>query len=462
MNPIRILIVDDQTNMRHMMSSLLSEAGYAVDEACDGKEALKKVSESFYNYIFCDIKMPNMDGMAFMASAGKYLDETDVIMMSAYGNIDTAVEAMKLGAYDYISKPFKPDEILLSLKKARERELLKVENSVLKKRIEEIEGSHSFGNMVAKSKSMQDLFKLAVKVAQYNTTVLITGQSGTGKELIARGIHQNSKRHKKTMVPVNCAGIPHNLLESELFGYRKGAFTGADRNYGGLFEAAEGGTIFLDEIGDLPLALQVKLLRVLQEGEIRPLGASVSHPIDTRVIAATSKNLEEEIQKGAFREDLYYRLNVMPIFLPPLVERSEDIPLLCRFFVDRYSRKFGKAIDAVSSAAMSLLLNYHWPGNVRELENMIERAVVLAEERDLKPENFPAKLTFSPEDDINRSDDDYTGFSMKAGKIKMERILIRKALAKTAGNKSQAARLLEISHPSLLSKMKLYKIDGGA
>lgn len=460
MNQSRVLIVDDETNMRHMMSALLNDAGYIVDEAADGQEALQKVKEVRYNYIFCDIKMPKMDGMAFMKAAGAYLDQTDVVMMSAYGSIDIAIEAMKLGAYDYISKPFKPDEILLTLKKAQERELLKAENVELKQRIEEIEGSHSFGNMVAKSKAMQDLFKLAVKVAQYDTTVLVTGESGTGKELIAKGIHYQSKRSKKQIVPVNCAGIPHNLLESELFGYKRGAFTGADRDYGGLFDAAAGGTVFLDEIGDLPLSLQVKLLRVLQENEIRPVGAVESRIVDVRIIAATSKSLEDEIKKGNFRDDLFYRLNVMSIHLPPLHDRSEDVPLLCRFFMDRYNRKLGKTIHSISSAAMSLLLDYQWPGNVRELENMIERAVVLAEKDVLEPEHFPAVL-LNP--DMHREEEGFegvfSGYSLKSGKKKLESALIRKALAKTGGNRTRAARLLEISHPSLLSKIKDYEID---
>jgi len=455
----RILIVDDQTNMRHMMSALLADAGYEVDEASNGKEALRKVQSVSYNYIFCDIRMPKMDGMTFMDEASAHLEDTEVIMMSAYGSIDTAIEAMKRGAYDYISKPFKPDEILLTLKKAHERKQLRAENILLKQRIEEIEGSHSFDDMVAKSKSMQALFKLSVKVAQYDTTILITGQSGTGKELVARGIHRYSKRSKNYIIPINCAGIPHNLLESELFGHKKGAFTGADRDYGGLFEAAQGGTIFLDEIGDLPLALQVKLLRVLQESEIRPLGTSREKHVDVRIIAATSKNLANEIQRGNFREDLYYRLNVVPIHLPPLSERTEDIPLLCNFFMERYSLKMKKEVYRVSSGAMAMLLDYHWPGNVRELENMIERAVVLAEDHTLYPEHFPAIGDRSKTGGELVSDDVLSGFSLKTGKEKLEKIMISKALAKTGGNRTRAAKLLEISHPSLLSKMKQYKIN---
>lgn len=454
----RVLIIDDEGNMRHMMSALLSDAGYAVEVAPDGEVALEKVGRTHFNFIFCDVRMPKLDGMDFMRTAAGSLEGTNVIMMSAYGTIDTAVEAMKLGAYDYISKPFKPDEVLLTLEKARERDLLKSENSALKQRLQEIEESQSFGKMVAKSKVMQEMFKLAAKVAAYNTTVLITGESGTGKELVARGIHFASKRAKKRIVPINCAGIPLNLLESELFGYKKGAFTGADRDYGGLFEAAAGGTIFLDEIGDLPLALQVKLLRVLQENEIRPVGASQTKTIDVRIIAATSKNLESEVKNGAFREDLFYRLNVVPIHLPPLIERTEDIPLLCRFFIDRYSRKFNKQITGIAPTAQSLLFSHNWPGNVRELENVIERAVVLAETEALQSENLPDFMKSKSGDPVDLADI-FSGFSLKAGKETLERVLIQKALAATGGNRTRTARLLEISHPSLLTKMKQYGID---
>ncbi|MGM0453168.1 MAG: sigma-54-dependent transcriptional regulator [Thermodesulfobacteriota bacterium] len=457
-DPPRILIVDDEANMRHMMAALLSDAGYRVDTAEDGRQALEKVAEESFAYIFCDIKMPEMDGMTFMKQAGDHLAATEVIMMSAYGTIDTAVAAMKLGAYDYISKPFKPDEVLLTLEKAREREKLKSENSALKQRLREIEQSESFGGMVAKSSAMQTIFKVAEKVAQYDTTVLITGESGTGKELVARGIHMSSKRAQKSIVPVNCAGIPANLLESELFGYKKGAFTGAGRDYGGLFEAAAGGTIFLDEIGDLPLSLQVKLLRVLQDREIRPVGASQGKQIDVRIIVATSKNLAAEAKAGTFREDLFYRLNVMPIHLPPLIERTEDIALLCRYFIDRYSKKLDKPVTGISSEAMALLFKHRWPGNVRELENMIERAVVLAEDAVLQPQHFPA-LQQDPDGVSDDIYDAFSGFSIKAGKETLERVLIRKALEATAGNRTHAARLLEISHPSLLSKIKFYGIE---
>ncbi|MBS3756914.1 MAG: sigma-54-dependent Fis family transcriptional regulator [Desulfobacterales bacterium] len=455
----QILVVDDEANMRHMLSALLSDAGYGVDTAQDGAAALEKVNDRHYHYIFCDIKMPNMDGMEFLESAARHLSATNVIMMSAYGTIDTAIEAMKKGAYDYISKPFKSDEVLLALKKAEERETLKNENQELKSRLEHIEQTNRFGSMIAESRSMQEVFRLAAKVAQYETTVLIVGQSGTGKELIARGIHFASKRADKPLIPVNCGSIPENLLESELFGYKKGAFTGADRDYGGLFAAASSGTMFLDEIGDLPLSLQVKLLRVLQDSEIRPVGASASKKVDVRIIAATSKDLADQVRQGAFREDLFYRLNVMPVHLPPLVERTDDIPLLCRFFIERYSTKFEKQIAGISSEAMSLLLEHSWPGNVRELENLIERAVVLAEDDVLGAELFSSLHEAGGQCRQEGIDDIVSGYSLKTGKQALEKVLIKKALAATGGNRTKAARLLEISHPSLLSKMKAYQIE---
>ncbi|MBW2218617.1 MAG: sigma-54-dependent Fis family transcriptional regulator, partial [Deltaproteobacteria bacterium] len=401
-------------------------------------------------------KMPNIDGMEFFESARDKLWATTVIMMSAYGTIDTAIESMKQGAYDFISKPFKSDEVLLTLKKAEERESLKRENRWLKERIKKIQENYKFGKLVAKSKAMQSVFKLSEKVAQYNTTVLILGESGTGKELIARGIHSRSERSGMPFVPVNCGGIPDSLLESEFFGYKKGAFTGADTNKKGLFEEADEGTMFLDEIGELPQPLQVKLLRVLQESEIRPVGESKTKKIDVRVIAATAKNLEDEVSQGNFREDLYYRLNVLKIELPPLRERTEDIPLLNQYFINLFNEKFNKDIREISPSAVSLLLNRQWPGNVRELENAIERAIVLAEEPVLMPENFLPEIEKKMcKEDLN---DIFDGYSLKIAKEKFETMMITKALVKTEGNRSQASRLLEISHPSLLSKIKAYSI----
>ena len=454
--PKRLLVIDDEANMRHMLSTVLKKAGYVVATAADGLEGLQMIEGAQYDFVLCDIKMPKLNGMEFLKSSRDKIGTTTVIMMSAYGSIDTAIEAMKLGAYDYISKPFKTDEVYLTLKKAEERESLKKENRLLKKRIQKIEGDYKFHNMVTRSKAMQSLFQMANKTAQYKTTVLILGDSGTGKELIARGIHYSSDRAEKPLVPVNCGGIPENLIESELFGHKRGAFTGADRNKKGLFQEAEGGTIFLDEIGELPTALQVKLLRVLQENEVRPIGGSKSMKIDVRVVAATAKNLEEEVGKGTFRQDLYYRLNVMTIKLPPLNERTEDIPLLCKRFIDQFNQTLDKNISGLAPEAMSRLLEYSWPGNVRELENSIERAMVISDDSLLLPEHFPAEII-----DINGSQPSgiFNGFSIKDAQKAMEKKLITRALEETEGNRTRASKLLEISHPSLLTKIKAYNID---
>jgi two-component system response regulator AtoC len=452
----RILIIDDEENMRHMLQTMLRRYGYDIFTAKDGVEGLAMIADQSFDFILCDVQMPQMNGMEFLKSGRDSLLSTTVIMMSAYGSIDMAIDAMKLGAYDFISKPFKNEEIRLTIKKAEERERLKKENLELKDQIRRIGGSLSFGSMVGRSQAIQHVFSVALKVSRFDSTVLITGESGTGKELVAQGIHQESDRRSGPMVPVNCASIPESLIESELFGHVKGAFTGAEKDKKGLFEVAEGGTLFLDEIGDIPVSLQPKLLRVLQEGEIRPVGGANSKAIKVRVIAATAKDLEVEMASGQFREDLFYRLNVVPIKLPPLRERAEDIPLLCQFFITRFNETLGSNIKNISSATMAALMQHSWPGNIRELENAIERAIVLAEGTTLEIENFSLGKAgaLNPDDEGGG----YDGFSLKAGKAELEDRLIRKALAATGGNRTHAANMLEISHPSLLSKMKLYGI----
>jgi len=453
----RLLIIDDEENMRHMLTAMLKNFEYEVETAGDGQQGLLLMDKSDFDFVLCDIKMPVMDGMAFLEAASKRKGETTIIMMSAYGSIETAIAAMKNGAYDYISKPFKADEVQMTLKKAEEREGLKKENRLLRERISHIEENFSFRNMIGKSNTMKEVFKLVEKVAQYNTTVLISGESGTGKELIAKGIHLAGNRIERNLVSVNCGGIPENLLESEFFGYKKGAFTGADRDKKGLFQEADKGTIFLDEIGELSLPLQVKLLRVLQESEIRPVGSTKSVQVDVRVIAATQKNLEEEVAKGDFREDLFYRLNVLSIHLPPLRDRLEDVPLLMDHFINKFNKQLGKNIRSVSPAAIAILLAYHWPGNIRELENIIERAVVLCDEDQLLPELLPPALT----DRLVPAYDGETdrAYSLKYAKKMLEEKMIIRALKETQGNRTRASKLLEISHPSLLSKMKAYGID---
>jgi two-component system response regulator AtoC len=456
-NKKRLLIIDDEENMRHMLTAMLKNFDYEVQSAADGQQGLRLMDETDFDFVLCDIKMPNMDGMTFLSEAGKRKGETTIIMMSAYGSIETAIAAMKNGAYDYISKPFKADEVQMTLKKAEERERLKRENRLLRERISHIEENYRFRNMIGKSSTMKDVFKLVEKVAQYNTTVLISGESGTGKELIAKGIHLAGNRSEQNLVSVNCGGIPENLLESEFFGYKKGAFTGADKDKKGLFQEADKGTIFLDEIGELPLPLQVKLLRVLQESEIRPVGSTKSIGVDVRIIAATQKNLEDEVAKGHFREDLFYRLNVLSIHLPPLRDRLEDVPLLMDHFINRFNKRLGKNIRSVSPAAIARLLAYGWPGNIRELENVIERAVVLSDEDQILPELLPPALTDRPEPAYDEEMD--RTYSLKYAQKLLEKKMIVRALKETRGNRTRASKLLEISHPSLLSKMKTYEID---
>jgi two-component system response regulator AtoC len=346
---------------------------------------------------------------------------------------------------------------LLTLKKAEEREALRRENRLLRAEIESVHGECDFGAMVGKSKSMRDLFQLARKVASFNTTVLISGESGTGKELVARGLHSASPRAAMPFVAINCGGIPENLLESEFFGHVKGAFTGAETSKNGLFAEADGGTLFLDEIGELPLDLQVKLLRVLQEGEIRPVGSTRTRLVDVRIIAASARNLAQEVEQGRFREDLYYRLNVLAIHIPPLRDRPDDIALLANHFLKKVNRKLDTEVRSIAPAALALLLKHPWPGNARELENIMERAVIMADGGVILPENLPLQLRGDSNEALTL--DAYQGFSLKAAADLMERKLIARALDATAGNKSRAAELLEISYPSLLSKIKKYRLD---
>jgi len=453
----RILIIEDEANMRHMLEVLLGRSGYEVKSAADGQEGLEVIEGEGFHFILCDIKMPRMDGMTFLKSATDKLKDTTVIMMSAYGTVDTAIEAMKLGAYDYISKPFKTDEVLLTLKKAEEREGLRSENLRLKDQIQKIEKSYNFSNIMAKSKAMQSVFDMIKKVADYKTTVLITGASGTGKELVARAIHFNGSRHNGPIVSINCGGIPETLLESELFGYKKGAFTDAKHDKPGRFAEANRGTLFLDEIGELPLSLQVKLLRVLQDEEITPLGSTGIKKVDVRIIAATAKDLGEEIKNGHFRDDLYYRINVVNIYLPPLRERVEDIPLLTDHFVNVFNAKLRKNIKWVSPEVMEQFMTYQWPGNVRELENVIERAILLAPGDRLEISDLPPTLKGNLYPPSALTPDGIS--SIKVASRIVEKELIERALTKTGGNRTKAAKMLEISRPMLISKIKKYKLD---
>jgi two-component system response regulator AtoC len=462
----RVLIVDDEQNLRHMLQTLLKREGYEPVGVASVESALKELEERPYDVIITDLRMPGQSGMDLVDQVrGRNLGAT-VVVMTAYGNRDVAIEAMKRGAYDYISKPFEADELVLLLRKAEERERLFRENQTLHKQIRAGGGEPEagLGDLVARSRQMLELFRTVRRIAEFKTTVLIGGESGTGKELVARAIHRLSPRGSGPFIAVNCGAIPDTLLESELFGHRKGAFTDANRDRKGLFEEASGGTLFLDEIGELPLGLQVKLLRVLQEGEIRRLGDSQDIKVDVRAVAATARDLAAEVQRGSFREDLYYRLNVFALHLPALRERREDIPPLVEHFIARMNARMGLAVVGASPEAMQMLVDYDWPGNVRELENCIERAIVLCEgshiDVDVLPERIASNAsTPTPEsEDATASDGD---LSIKRASRRSEEALIRRALQKTRGNRTRAAELLEISHRALLYKIKEYGIVVG-
>jgi two-component system response regulator AtoC len=441
-------VIDDEENMRHMLSLLLEKEGYAVTTAEHGAVALDRLDHDPFDLILCDLRMPVMDGMAFLDACKDRGVSATLIMMSAYGTVDTALEAMKRGAYDYIPKPFKPDEVLLTLRKAEERERLRRENLALH---EALGRQFSFENMVARSPAMQDIFQTVRKIAGFRTTVLLQGESGTGKELIARAVHHNSPRSRHPFVAVNCGAIPHALMESELFGHVKGAFTDAIRDKKGLFSEAHGGTLFLDEVGELPKDLQVKLLRVLQEQEVRPVGGDRPHRVDVRIVSATVKDLEQEARSGRFRDDLFYRLNVVTLKIPPLRERQQDIPLLVEHFLRKHQEELGVQVEGITQRALGRLMTHSWPGNVRELENVVERAMVLCEKRRIDVEDIPlADAELSPGSGFEEPDD----LRLKPRMKDLERQLIREALQRTKGNRTQAAKLLGITHRAFLYKLQ--------
>ncbi len=454
MSSQHILVIDDEENMRHMLSVMLTRQGYHADPAADGNEALSRLAETAYDFILCDVRMPEMDGKTFLVRALEEHVTAPIIMMSAYGTVDIAIECMKLGAYDFISKPFKKDEIVLVLKKAEERERLKEENNRLR---EVVSDRFSYSGILSRNIRMQALFEQIKKVAGLKTTILVLGESGTGKELVARALHQNGSRSKKPFVAINCGAIPENLLDSELFGHVRGAFTDASSDKAGLFEQADGGTLFLDEIGEMPLSLQVKLLRVLQEGEIRRVGDVVSRNVDVRVVSATSRDLSADVAAGRFREDLYFRLNVFCLQLPPLRERVEDVPLLAEHFMRRYGGPDDSQMRIEPDAIRSLMA-HRWPGNVRELENALERACIVCESGRITIDCLPPAVRL-PDSAQPGGPDTGENLSIKKAEDTMERGLIRKALAKTGGNRTQAAKILEISHRSLLYKIKEYGIE---
>ncbi len=449
----RILIADDEASMRDVLSIMLQREGYVVDVAADGSQAVRALQENGYDLVISDVQMPRMDGRALLSYLRERSPETVVIMITAFSTTEQAVEAMKQGAYDYITKPFKNEEIRLVVKNALERKALRQENQQLKKALEK---RYSFAGLIGKSKPMQQVFALVEKVAVSRVNVLLTGESGTGKELVARAIHYQSDRKAKPFVPINCGAIPENLLESELFGHERGSFTGAIQQKEGLFETASGGTLFLDEIGELPMMMQVKLLRVLQEHEIRRVGGTKNIAVDVRLIAATNKDLVEEVSQGRFREDLFYRLNVIPVHLPSLRERREDIPLLIEHFLSQSSDPQVQ----VSDAALRRLLDYSWPGNVRELENIIERCLVLGNGADVTESCLPPQIlstASSPCTGLVELPD--TGFSLDDYLGGIEKEVLLSAIDKAGGVRKKAAELLGITFRSIRYRLVKYGLD---
>ena len=441
MESMKILVVDDEVLIRDMIKKGLSQmGGFSVEVAQSGLEAIEKMEKDVFDLVLTDLKMPEMDGLELLKTIKGTRPEIMVILMTAFGSIETAVEAMRIGANDYVTKPIDLNELVLHISKVQKESLLLRENRLLRM---EVRKKFEFNNIIGKSKKMQEVFSLIEKVALGSSTVMIYGGSGTGKELVAKAIHYNSPRADRPFIPFNCGAIPETLVESELFGHTKGAFTGAIQAKKGLFEEADGGTLFLDEISSILPSVQVKLLRVLQEREVMKVGSTERTKIDVRMIAATNENLEENMKKGKFREDLFYRLHVFPIFLPDLKDRKEDIPLLAYHFLDLYSKEAKKEIRGISKEAMKLLLEYPWPGNVRELENTIERAVVMTDQNYLVPNDFPKDLMEGFSEMIKRGVKDRKSLD----DIKSE--YIKEILKEVGGNKRIASEILRVNPRTL-------------
>lgn len=453
----KILVVDDEPGMREFLEIMLQKEGYKVETASDGSEAIDLMKDNSYDLAIVDIQMPVVNGIGVLQEIKSFGIETTVIMITAFASHETAIEAMKLGAYDYITKPFKIDEIKLTIKKAIEKRDLEKENIRLK---QELGNKYGFSNIIGRSNAIKEVFELINRVSKLKVNVLINGESGTGKELVAKALHYNSHRSNGPFVPVNCGAIPENLLESELFGYTKGAFTGANFDKKGLFEEANGGTILLDEIGDMPLHLQVKLLRVIESREIRRLGSNETIPIDIRLISATNKVLEKEVANKTFREDLYYRLNVIKVKIPPLRQRKEDIAPLALHFLEKFNKEMNKDIRSFSSESLEILEKYNYPGNVRELENIIARSVALESSDVIQKDSLPNLITNS--EIVELENTIASGNDLDAILGDLEKQMIENALKASRNNKTEAAKLLGITLRSLryrLSKHGFYDDD---
>jgi len=451
----RILVVEDEEKLRRVIELQLVSAGFDVDKAASAEEGLKTVDRA--DLVLTDFKLPNMDGLELLALIRRQNAQVPVVVMTAFGSIETAVEAMKAGATDFLLKPFPLDHLMQVIRKALEVRDLRDENRMLK---EELGRRYEFDNIVGRSGPMQEIFATIERVAPTRATVLLAGESGVGKDLIARAIHFHSPRRDRPLVKINCTALPENLMESELFGYEKGAFTGANVSKPGKFEQADTGTVFLDEIGDVPANIQVKLLRILQEREFERLGSNVTRKIDVRVIAATNSDLRAALEQGTFREDLYYRLNVVPLNIPPLRARKQDIPFLARHFVKKLAPDAGRQVESISDEAVEKLMSYHWPGNVRELENVIERSLVMCVGSQLEAADIRLEDAQGPSG-ASRARDGSSHFLPEGMSLDAyEQELIREALRRAGGNKSQAARMMGLTRNALRYRLTQMGLEG--
>ena len=452
----RILVVDDDLGMRDLLEIMLTQEDYEVACCGDPDKALQRVQKEQFDLVITDLKMPKMDGIEFLKQVKEVKPETQVILITAFASGNTALSAMKEGAYDYIEKNFDIDELKRIVHEAMEKKGIKGQEAQF---IKDLADDVAFGGMIGKSREMLKVYETIKKVSETPANILILGESGTGKELVAKAIHEHSPRKDMPFVVINCGGIPENLLESEFFGYMKGSFTGAFTDKAGLFESANNGTIFLDEIGELPSLLQVKLLRVVQEKTFRRIGGTLDIKVNVRIISATNQNLEDKVKRGSFREDLYYRLNVIPIHLPPLRERREDIPVLTRYFIEKYSQEFAKDIKTISSYALELLMDYPFPGNVRELENIIERSVALESTNIILPDNLFIDREQVKNDHPHPAGIPEVGIQLNEELAKIERQFIEMALNKTKGSKTKAAELLHVTFDSLRYRIEKLRIE---